>query len=737
VIVTFYSYKGGVGRSMALMNVGEILADVGYDVIICDFDLEAPGLERYVTDDLDLMQGLRASRGVIDLLEEYRETLAGSGPVRAETNESISVPEGFYDINGLWIRRPSSCAVPISSPNTGRLGRIRFLGAGRRDGERAIRYSERVQQFDWSDFYQRWAGAAYVDFFREDLTPDQTIVLVDSRTGVTEHAGICTHHLADLVVLLSAANDINIEGTKWMASAIATADLDALRGGRPLLVMPVAARVETASQIEELAAFRERFEREFANSVPAAAGDPRDFIRKTEIPYIPYFAFTEKVVARQNVLPHRELYGAYEALALAVVKVGLDARMLIEPKRQDWLAPLGTTERTTTVLGRESPRSRFVREVPSRFAVAFSLAGEQRQLVLPVAQEVEAILGRSTVFYDDWYEHWIAGSDADLLLQSVYDEKTELVVLCVSGAYGDKSWTHTEYRAVRSRLMQAAGAEDRLRTFPVRVDDGEIEGVLFNEIVPDLRDKTPTEAAELIVARLNLVRGFAGDVKPAVAQWPSDVPKLQWLMAGQGEVRTAFARLLCERSPERVLLVQGASETGKSHISRQMIRNAMRLPGVVAGRFDFKGTTNVGVEIEAFAAPLGIEPPAGHTLNERLVGIFTVLRRRRQPTLLVFDTYEAAGEAKDWIESVLLPHLVSARWLRVVITGRSVPTSAGSTWESVAASTLTMKVPSPEDWLAYGRANRGETTNLEFVTLAHEFAEGKPSLLAGLLGPVS
>ena len=248
------------------------------------------------------------------------------------------------------------------------------------------------------------------------------------------------------------------------------------------------------------------------------------------------------------------------------------------------------------------------REVPTRFAVAFSLAGEQRQLVLPVAQEVEAILGRSTVFYDEWYEHWIAGQDADLLLQSVYGEKAELVVMCVSGAYGDKPWTHTEYRAVRARLMQAATAEDRHRVLPVRVGDGEVEGVLFNEIVPDIRDKTPVEAAELIVARLNLVRGYAGDVKPTVAQWPSDVPALQWPMADHGEARAAFARLLCEASPERALLVRGASETGKSHMSKQMIRNAVRLPGVVSGRFDFKGTTNMGVEIEAFSRPLGIEP---------------------------------------------------------------------------------------------------------------------------------
>ena len=125
-------------------------------------------------------------------------------------------------------------------------------------------------------------------------------------------------------------------------------------------------------------------------------------------------------------------------------------------------------------------------------------------------------------------------------------------------------------------------------------------------------------------------------------------------------------------------------------------------------------------------------------MNERLGGIFTELRRRAQPTLLVFDTYEAAaGEVKDWIESVLLPYLVPARWLRIVIVGQSVPTRAGSTWESVAANTLILQVPDPEDWLAYGRANRDESLSLEFVTQVHQLGEGKASVLASLLGPRS
>jgi uncharacterized protein YjbI with pentapeptide repeats len=335
VIVTFYSYKGGVGRSMALANVSEILADIGYDVILCDFDLEAPGLEQYVSDAPEDVARLRARPGVVDLLEEYKDLLADPEGPDAEPPGAASE---FTDMNGLPLRRPSSYVTTVGAQNASRLGRLRFLGAGARDEDHAARYSESVRAFDWPDFYDRWAGAAYLDFFREDLTTGQTILLVDSRTGVTEHGGVCTHHLADLVVLVSAPNDLNIEGTKWMANLLETADLVALRQGRPLQVLPVAGRVETASQVAELAAFRKRFEAEFAGRVPRAAGDGRTFVQASEIPYIPYFAFTEKVVARQadTDTPHRELYRAYEALSRAIVNVGLDAGLLAPPKRRDW-----------------------------------------------------------------------------------------------------------------------------------------------------------------------------------------------------------------------------------------------------------------------------------------------------------------------------------------------------------------------------------------------------------------
>src|SRR5208283_5626838 len=50
-IITFYSYKGGTGRSMAVANVACLLArrlaKTAHKVLVMDWDLEAPGLHRY------------------------------------------------------------------------------------------------------------------------------------------------------------------------------------------------------------------------------------------------------------------------------------------------------------------------------------------------------------------------------------------------------------------------------------------------------------------------------------------------------------------------------------------------------------------------------------------------------------------------------------------------------------------------------------------------------------------
>ena len=62
-IITFYSYKGGTGRSMGLANLAWILACCGRRVLVIDWDLEAPGIEKYFADYVPSTRDRRQTPG--------------------------------------------------------------------------------------------------------------------------------------------------------------------------------------------------------------------------------------------------------------------------------------------------------------------------------------------------------------------------------------------------------------------------------------------------------------------------------------------------------------------------------------------------------------------------------------------------------------------------------------------------------------------------------------------------
>jgi MinD-like ATPase involved in chromosome partitioning or flagellar assembly len=72
MIFTFFSYKGGVGRSMALANIAVWLYQQGLRIVMIDWDLEAPGLESFFCSEQGTLEEVRATPGLIDTLWSYR-----------------------------------------------------------------------------------------------------------------------------------------------------------------------------------------------------------------------------------------------------------------------------------------------------------------------------------------------------------------------------------------------------------------------------------------------------------------------------------------------------------------------------------------------------------------------------------------------------------------------------------------------------------------------------------------
>ena len=177
-VVTFYSFKGGVGRTLAMMNCAAEFVQEGKKVLVVDFDLEAPGLDTF---DLSLPKGRHF--GVIDYVNRYLDE-----DVAPEVDEFIH--KGDFGSSGT--------------------GEIWIMPAG----DRRKNYHENFNSISWRNLYDQRDGflllANLKAQWQDTLSPDY--VFIDSRTGHTDVSGICTRQLPNAVVVLFFPNKQNLLG---------------------------------------------------------------------------------------------------------------------------------------------------------------------------------------------------------------------------------------------------------------------------------------------------------------------------------------------------------------------------------------------------------------------------------------------------------------------------------------------------------------------------------------------
>ena len=195
-VTTFYSFKGGVGRTLALVNIAVELASRGRRVLAVDFDLEAPGL-----DTFDCMRPGDGTPGVVDFVGEY---LAGGQAPRVD--RFIAESPGTGDsTGGLWV-------MPSGSHES-RAGNFTQIDWG-------LLYDKHDGYLLFEDLKAQWKRA---------LNPDY--VLIDTRTGHTDTGGICTRQLPDAVVVLFFPDEQNLRGLARVVGDI-RAEADTARNKR-------------------------------------------------------------------------------------------------------------------------------------------------------------------------------------------------------------------------------------------------------------------------------------------------------------------------------------------------------------------------------------------------------------------------------------------------------------------------------------------------------------------------
>jgi tetratricopeptide (TPR) repeat protein/MinD-like ATPase involved in chromosome partitioning or flagellar assembly len=231
-------------------------------VLVWDFDLEAPGIHRLFPPKQPQKYGF------VDLVYEY-----------ATTGNIPQIEDYIYesDVPGVHV-----------------------LPAGKVGSS----YCNRLQEIDWVTFFgseARDPGPLFGNLLKsiERLPNPFDYVLIDSRTGLNDQAGICTQVLSDLLIVLFRLTAQNLDGLEYLIPAIRSQFKG--RGKKETQILPVASQVRAAGS-EELALTRRKAQSIFGRELEYIRFD-EDLVSQEKV-----FCLAEEIETRWPCPPVVEDY---------------------------------------------------------------------------------------------------------------------------------------------------------------------------------------------------------------------------------------------------------------------------------------------------------------------------------------------------------------------------------------------------------------------------------------------
>ena len=181
-IVSFYSYKGGVGRTTSLITFASYYSNVAKkSVVIMDFDFEAPGVINFF--DIDFEKNPK--NGIVEFILDSQS----SKKELNFKNYYIEVSKRFSGEGNIYV---------IPAGNIFDLKNIKSYieGLSRIDINSAETILQKIKNL--------------LITVKNELHPD--LILIDSRTGFNDVFGLLSHSLSNLIVGFFTNNKQNTPG---------------------------------------------------------------------------------------------------------------------------------------------------------------------------------------------------------------------------------------------------------------------------------------------------------------------------------------------------------------------------------------------------------------------------------------------------------------------------------------------------------------------------------------------
>jgi WD40 repeat protein len=367
-ITTFYSFKGGVGRTMLLANVGVRLALKGRKVLLWDLDVEAPGMHVIPA----LSPRSVPSRGFLEWLLDW------------QVKRRMVLPPGSSALNELYRLVQ---AVP-------RVQGLDILPAFGEKADSAGLY----QQIDWRDFLVE-NPLKGLELFRSLLNflgkkGSYDHILIDARTGVTDLGGLMTAVLPDATVLVANYGAQNLRGIAEIEGAL-----------RPAF--------ENRSEARARAGLGQRLESLLVISpVPGDQDLSREARRRAYDQFFPLrtetrieIAFDSRLLFTEQLLslddPESKAARGYAGVAERIEQFRLSLSEAIETAERAEKTYAGTEEEGLGEQGRKLDKGRSFEDRVARLLTLLGYRVEREQLV--DGNRVDLIASKQSGLKHEWY----------------------------------------------------------------------------------------------------------------------------------------------------------------------------------------------------------------------------------------------------------------------------------------------------------------------------------------------
>jgi CO dehydrogenase nickel-insertion accessory protein CooC1 len=606
-IITFYSYKGGTGRTMTLANVAWILASNGKRVLAIDWDLESPGLHKFFHPFLDQSM-VEATPGVIEIINDY-QTAALDGAPR----------EDGWHLEYARVQR-HAVSLEWAFPDDGRLD---FLSAGRQNRD----YSAAVCSLDWDNFYDRLGGGRFFRAMRDDLKQNYDYVLIDSRTGLSDVADICTIELPDVLTVCFTLSDQSIEGAASVARQISGRYRD-----RNIRVLPVPMRIEDGEK-EKLdigrAMARMRFE-----GFPAGLTQEESALYwgSVEVPYKPFYAFEETLATfGDDPGSPTSLLASFERITDSVT------------------AGQVTTMRPIAEELRLQYRDVFTRRPPTALTPVYvSYAPEDRMW----ADWIEAVLTRANfrVIPRSTVSAPLGGADGST--QSEHEvQSAPRAIAILSSAYMHSPGARSIWKA----LSAADAAGMHRQVVPVRVSDVRVTEPFTDYPMVDLARLDAAQATARLLGAVDRPTQVAAAAQPGGPRFPGTIPPIWNVPARNADFTGRGATL--EKLRDKlagggvaVVVAQalyGLGGVGKTQLALEYAHRFMADYDLVWW-VPSERSDQIGLALAELARKMGLQ--VGDNVAEAAEAALEELRRDASPHwLLIFDNADDPKQLEPYL----------------------------------------------------------------------------------------